>query len=334
MADAMRRLGLIVNPQAGRGGQANLEGARKAIERLRPDEIVTGPGALGAGAMIGWSGTVTIKPVSDTGREQTQGVARKIIEQHVDALVIVGGDGTMADVAQVCLAQESPPLIGVGAGSTNVGRLITCRMDHLGTLTPARLRPQSLDSVLVYCNGEFLGLGFNDGVIGFTVVGTVEGRARDIDAAERMKGRSLPGRPRPIGTPRAQVRRIGSGEPVLVAQGEMVGTVIVGFAEPAFFGKAVAGGMCLTTLTGLPAGCLVCDQPLAHVEVDARSALELPPSVSHYVSLDETTRIVVDGIREDAAVCADGNPLWLLSERDQAEFRIRRAAVTAMRLLE
>lgn len=315
---------------------ANLHTARQAVETLHPDEIVTGPGELGAAAMEGWDSAVEVCPVETAaGREQTQRMARDIIAQHVDALVVIGGDGTIADVAGVCVEQQAaPPIIGIGVGSTNVGRLITCRTETMEMLDLARLRPQTLDGVLAYCNDKFLGLGFNDGVIGFTVIGTIDRQMRDVDATERMNGRIVPGVPRNIGRPETRVIRSGPSGSVLVASGEAVGTVIVGFAEPAFFGKAVTGGVCLTALTGLPAGCLVCDWPLVQVEVDANTVLHWPPIVSRYVSLDEETRIVVEGVREGAALCADGNPLWLMSKYDRAEFSVRRAAVTALRLTE
>lgn len=332
----MRRLGLIVNPRAGRGTAANLRVARNVVDALQPVEVVTGPSQLGAEALRGWNGVVVeCLAGAAAGREQTQTLAREIVGQGVDALIVVGGDGALADVALAYLELSSPPpLVGVGVGSTNVGRLITCRADSVTALDVSRLQPQAMDGVLAYCNGELLGLGFNDGVIGFTVVGTIDGRIRDLDAAERLNGRNVPGAPRSIGTPGTRVRRMGAGGSKPIAEGEAVGTVIVGFAERRFFGKAVTGGVCLAAFVGLPAGCLVADQPLVQVEITPESVMNRPPLASRYVSLDEGTRVEVEGVREGAALCADGNPLRLLGEDDCAQFAIRRAAVTVLRLAD
>jgi hypothetical protein len=335
MADRLDRLGLIVNPQAGAGAGANLAAARQAMEALQPRAIVTGPEDLGATALWDWPGELEVLPApTSPGREQTLALAGALLRQPLEALVVVGGDGTMADVARVYLGcAGAPPLLGIGVGSTNAGRLIACLARDLGRLRPDRLRAQPLDAVLASANGQELGMAFNDGVIGFTVVGTLDGRIRDLDAAERLRSRAVPGVPRSIGAPQTRVVREGTGGRVPLACGETVGTVIVGFAEPTFFGKAVTGGICVASLTGLPAGCLVCDRPLAQVELDARTALGWPPVTSHYLSLDEDTRILVEGVRAGAALCADGNPLRVLQSEDRVEFAIRRAAVNALRLV-
>ncbi len=43
-----QRLGLIVNPLAGRGGAHNLMVAARLVDALRPDGILVGPGNLGS----------------------------------------------------------------------------------------------------------------------------------------------------------------------------------------------------------------------------------------------------------------------------------------------
>jgi hypothetical protein len=59
MVEKTRRVGLIVNPCAGRGAEENLLTARRAIVALSPEVIVTAPGELGGAALSGWTGDRT-----------------------------------------------------------------------------------------------------------------------------------------------------------------------------------------------------------------------------------------------------------------------------------
>ncbi len=337
MSEDLRRVGLLVNPQAGSGPAANLRAARQALAALRPAQVVTGPGPLGADALNDWHGAATVLPAPrGAGREQTLALAREIAAQAVAALVVVGGDGTLADAAFALLGSAgAPPLLGIGAGTMNVGPLITCPAAQAARLDAARLRPQSVDGVLAYANADLLGVGFNDGVIGFTVIALVGGQRRDVSAAELMQGRVRPAPPRSIAAPQAKVTWISSEQQARVlAEGMAVGALAVGFARPAFRGQAVAGGVCLTALAGLPAGCLVSDQPLARVDVEAAALLAWPPVASRYASLGAGSRIEVEGLATGASLCADGSPLWVLGNGDHAAFAIERGAATVLRLAD
>ncbi|MGP6171682.1 diacylglycerol/lipid kinase family protein [Microbacterium sp. A204] len=93
----MRNIHVLVNPAAGRGAGASRGEA--AIARLR---------ARG------------IDPVVHTGTSPSDSrrLAEKAVAAHPDALVIVGGDGTLASVVDV-LAGSDIPLVLVPAGTGN-----------------------------------------------------------------------------------------------------------------------------------------------------------------------------------------------------------------------
>lgn len=334
MAKSWQRVGLIVNPSAGKGAAESLRAARNVIERLVIRTVYTGQNHMGATALSGWSGQVQVHDLASAkDREETRVLARWIAAQNADAVIVVGGDGTLSDVAQVCMETGSRlPILGIGTGSTNVGRLITCGAPRSAELEPGELELWSVDCLVASVGDQLVGLGFNDVVIGHTVVGTVGGERRDVDAVERLQGRTVAGTPRSIGSPRTRVTRIAPGANTVVAEGGSVSTVVVGFAEPAFFGKAVSGGVCLTTLAGLSAGCLVCDTPLARVGLTVQELLSAPPMVSKYVSLSDGMSIVVEHVKEGAVLCADGNPLHLLGESDRVVISVRSGAVVGVRL--
>lgn len=333
MDKSLRRLGVIVNPTAGRASTVSLAAARRVAESLGAKVVLTGEGDLGAEAFSGWPGELCVHPAgNEIGRGKTRNVARWIADQTVDTLLVVGGDGTIAEVARILMETGSRiPIIGAGAGSTNAGRLITCNAARAGELKPEELEIWSADCLTASRNSNLLGVGFNDVVIGYTVVGTLDGKWLDLDAAEHIRGRLVPGEPRSIGNQGTKVSKILGSAVTPVAEGESVSTVVAGFAESAFFGKAITGGVCLTVLAGLPAGCVVSASPLVRVGVTPQEILDAPPLVSRYVSLSAQTAIVVENANEGTALCADGNPLCLLAASDRVEITIRIAAVVGVR---
>jgi NAD kinase len=328
MVESWRRVGLVVNPAAGKG--TNSTAATSALRSLGVDAAFTCQ--AGNAALSGWSGVVSVHAVEESGRAHTRVLVQWLCDKEVDAVVVIGGDGTLADVAMECCARQSRvPIIGIGTGSTNVGRLTTCCAEKAATLNLRDLETWNPDCLAASFNGELVGLAFNDVVIGNTIVGTIDNQRRDLDAAEHLRGRPTRARPRRVGGPKTRVTRIRNGVETLVAEAETVGTVVAGFAEPAFFGKAITGGICLASLAQLPAGCLVCDLPLAQIEVSAASLLNAEPISSSYVSLAEDTSIAVENMSNGAVLCVDGNPLYQLSESDRVTISVRREAIVAVR---
>jgi NAD kinase len=326
------RIGLIINPTAGLGGSANIRVARDVLMSLCPDHVVTGPDSLGATAIEGLDCSMEIVPIENpAGRRQTQELTAVLCRQNITVLVVIGGDGTMADVAlMVSQTARKPPILGVGMGSTNVGKLITLHHSEINTLRTEALVRVPVDGLLAFENDALSGLGFNDCVIGYTVVATIDGKRRDVDVAAKMEGRKIPAQPRSIGIPDTRVMFIGQNNETVLSRGTSIASVVVGFSDSAFIGKAVTGGICLASIAGVPAGCLITNQPLVRVEIDHKDVLELPPLTSTYQSIDENSRIIVEGVREGAALCVDGNPLCLLTPSDRISFGVKLSIVEVL----
>lgn len=328
-------VGLIINPKAGQGFQVSARAARAALEELQPERVYTGPAELGAFALEGSQlSTVSVLSAPDEpGRGQTQALAAQMAKLPLSAIVVVGGDGTLADVACVLIrAACDLPLLGIGIGSTNAGNLITCRAADLSQFCGERLCVEPVRALLAYSGGDLLGIGFNDCVLGYTVVGTLNNAVCDLDAAAKMIGENRPGTPRSIGTGRTFVQRLGPDGMQEIARGRSIATVVIGFAEPAFFAKAITGGVCLAALVQAPAGCLTANVPLVQIGLDRQAVLDLAPVVSSYTTFDENRRIRVGGVRKGTAVCVDGNPLKLLQPGEVVEFGVALDAVKSLRL--
>jgi NAD kinase len=329
-------LGLIVNRAAGAGADRRL--VELALEALGAGHVITGPGELGAAFIDSQRWTVDVVPVPDQrGAAQTMALARGIAQRGVGVIAVIGGDGTLADVAAAIVDRpDAPVLCGIGAGSMSAGQLMTCGSADLDELDGRHLEARPVPALVATHAGKSA-LAFNDVVLGTTLVGTLGGRLRDLDAVASLQGERRPGRPRAIGRPGTVVRKTRSPDDdkgagaVLIARGRSVGGVVAGFTSPAFTGKAVTGGVCLSSWVGLPAGCIISNVPLARVELSASAVATMGPVRCSYTSLDSDHRLVIDGVRSGAVVLADGNPLAVLDESDRVEITLRPGAVRVLR---
>lgn len=329
----LETIGLIINPEAGLGAEVNLSTAQQVLYLIQPAHVLAGPGALGQTAV---SQPQLIPMPSLEGRAATQFLVRQMAAAAVDALVVIGGDGTMADVAFALHENgRSIPILGIGAGSTNAGDLITCRAGELGALAGKPFTIESVDALAAGCNGQNLALGFNDVVIGTTVLGTVAGNVTDLDATAFMAGESILRNPQPLDTETALVTKTSGAKSIEIARGTAVGIVIAGFAQhDCFFGKAIVGAVCLTALVDLPAGVIVCSQPLVRTYLSRANLAEVEPIHSAYASLDAADTITITGIGAPGVLCADGNPLKALQPHDQAQIQVLPNAVKVLRSRE
>lgn len=326
------RVGLIANPRAGRGDALTIAAA--AIGALAPREIWVGAGEMGADALSDFPGVIhCVNWAPHTGKARTIFLARAFAQNDLDALIVIGGDGTLADVARA-LNGIPLPILGIGVGSANVGPLVTLTSHALERLREAQFVIRPADGLVAGVNDDELGWGFNDVVLDFTVLATVDGQVVNVDAAQKMVGINVPRAPEPIGTAQTRVVKKSPRGETLVAQGEHIATMIVGLPDERFYGKAIAGGAILSSFIGDVAGCLVCNHLLVTTRLEADAVHRAEPIVSYYVGLSERDCIQATGIRDGVALCADGNPLKILSAADRVQVRARRGLATVIRLQE
>ena len=310
---ALRRVGLIVNSAAGRGGSANLAAAADALRSLEVSDVVTGPGDLGEAAAGSLNVRIDVHDGTAVGRAATQELTRQLVDvsaaDRLDAILVVGGDGTLADVAlELADLPYAPALLGIGVGSANAGGLVTCRRDEVAGLSASELVVVPIDGLLVTCPPT-RALAFNDVTVASTVVGSeVTGEWVDLDSRALLQGHRRPGTPRPMAAPTARVRILTEHGERLVASGVEVGGLAVGLLDTRFVAKAVAGPACLAVLGGLSAGCVVSESPLIRARIEDIDALTRPQR-SVFVGLTAGARLEIDGLAADATLCADGNPL-------------------------
>jgi NAD+ kinase len=132
-----QRIGFILNPIAGMGGPVALKGTDDAIAEARERgaepvspgrarrfldvldvqaEILTCSGPMGADVCTeaGFEPTIVLEVREPTTPDDTEAAARRLLDEGVDLLVFVGGDGTAVDIAQAI--DHEVPVLGVPGG--------------------------------------------------------------------------------------------------------------------------------------------------------------------------------------------------------------------------
>src|SRR6056297_1946208 len=140
----MRTVGVVVNPIAGMGGRVGLKGTdgkvaearergaeqrapERAVEALRTLREAAGEGIelfVASGEMgereareAGFEPTVVTDPGDETDAEDTRAAVQAFVDEAVDLVLFVGGDGTAVDVAKTLQAAGvDTPMLGVPAG--------------------------------------------------------------------------------------------------------------------------------------------------------------------------------------------------------------------------
>ena len=336
MTNAFQRVGLIINATAGRHSAHCFQAASQALDALNVRQVITGPGSMGENAITDTGLDVEICDISPaTGREATKALARTLADLKLDTVIVVGGDGTMADVAGVFMdAPHQPHILGIGAGSTNAGTLITCIADEAQQLNTNSLLLQSLNTLVVSIDDVPSAIAFNDCVFSTTVVGTLDGQLMDIDAAALLEERCEPGQPECIGSEDTLIQITSADHCDNLSGNQIIGTIIIGFAEQAFRAKAVTGGICLATQVGLPAGCLVADRPIAYLGATTESLRSDGPLHTTFMGMDADSKVMVSGVRPGTVICADGNPVALLNETSVVQIQSKLNAITSFSLQE
>ena len=186
--------------------------------------------------------------------EKFSRVMEALMERSPDILVTIGGDGTAAYAADWLLRRNlSVPMFGLGAGTANVGPIVTERNpENIPSLE--ELVPEQMGAVEALTpEGDHIAFGFNDLVLGNTLLGSENGQMVTFEAyamaahGERRVCKCLPS----IAGPDFEAEKNGKVLPTLLPNvGQLVASTV---ERENFYGRAVAGALCFThPRTGLP----------------------------------------------------------------------------------
>ena len=233
-----------------------------------------------------------------------------LMAREPDVLVTIGGDGTAAYAADWLLRRNlSVPMFGLGAGTANVGPIVTER-DPENIPALEELVPEQMGAVeALTVDGQHIAYGFNDLVLGNTLLGSENGQMVTFEAyamaaeGARSVCKCLPS----IAGPDFTVEKNGTVLPTILPNvGQLVASTV---ERENYYGRAVTGLLCFTPGTPFQASVYVSTIPIITCE-------ESPAGFEDWMCgaqllLQPGDRLILRGLAPKVCAVADGNPYVL-----------------------
>ena len=300
----LKKVAVIANSSAGRQSiQSRILGA---LQEKWPQAALYGVAGYGGELLP----DALPGPESGSYLEKFSKVMEILLERSPDILVTVGGDGTAAYAADWLLRNGIDlPMFGMGAGTANVGPIVTERNpENIPVLE--ELIPVQMGAVeALQPDGTHIAYGFNDLVLGNTLLGSENGQTVTFDAyamaAEGAKRtckclRSIAGE-------NFTVEKNGA---VLPTKLPNVGQIVASTVEREnYYGRAVTGLLCFTPGSPFQAAVFVSTVPIITCE-------ESPEGFDDWLSgaqllLQPGDDLILRGLAPTVCAVADGNPYVL-----------------------
>lgn len=223
-------------------------------------------------------------------------------------LVSVGGDGLASYIAsQIVRRKAQVTLMGIAAGTANVGPIVSFKPEEFAVLKREDLEHVSIDGIAVSDDSGFLGVGFNDVILGNSFLGTEDGVCCNLSVeALLLQGKRVP----------IQVGRhiVGDGFAITVdgvkkafnTSVPIEQIVISPLQFDRLYGRAILGALCLGRDR----------QSLGAVGLCSRNVVDCNPESWNYTGFTAVQHLIVPAhslveftsLGPDAHIVIDGNP--------------------------
>lgn len=311
----LTKTAVLYNPKAGKGLPAQQVMARLSAFFPEDELLVGEPELMCPGlptVLIGYSKD----DPSYLGLLYSK--VRALAQAGADRFVCVGGDGTATYVRNALyLMNCSAPILGVAAGTANVGPIVSVTLEQLEDHTVADTHEVCYDGISVWVDDKLVSLAFNDLIVGDTFLATVDGQSCNVCVRELLdNGRLVRKSPsEDIVTP--DFRVVLNETDQRPASQNIKQIIISSVAHENHYGRAVYGpiGKCdWCEKKGLIA---LCDHIAVTFEENDAGTGRF--STMQYLLFGPNDRVLLHGFTENACLVCDGNPYVLNSDR----FRVR-----------
>lgn len=286
------RCAVLLNPFS--GGAAHIQDAAEAVSRFLAGHEAFCSDAFGGALLPGAKCLHTDASLPYVPR--LYAAIDALTAESPELWIVGGGDGMAAYLAGRLLETgcERPRIAGIAMGTANVGPIVSIAAEALAKSAPERLIYEDCGAIEAFDGETHAAYGFNDVVLGDTLLATVEGKPCTVSAKRLYAGATLvPAEPAAdIGA-----LRIMKNGALLPSQLGRVSQVIVSCVEREnLYGRAVSGMLCFTAGREEKGALLLSERPLVTLAPDARGYESLAPS--EQLLFAEGDRISISGLAE------------------------------------
>ena len=326
------RIGIVVNPNAGRGERKITEIVSTLLEMLRGRQIHLIEGTLESllAADLGIPGTVI--STSEDAIPEASDATRLLLQSGVNVLIGIGGDGTLCDIASVILATAATvQLLGIGAGSANVGPLVSLLARDIDRLSLDTLHESRIHGIDAFLSDNLVGTAFNDVVLSNTYFGTRDGNRIDLDAVAKFSGEDRPAEPKSVCGPTTWIDK--NNQRMLTNENDGFAQIIASPLNESgvYAGKAISGLMCWGPYLGNHCVLAAVNTVMVRTQLGLEDLNNSEPLRLAHISFGENDRLTIGGLLANAVLVIDGNPTCLLAPSDVVTLRMRFDAVRVLR---
>ena len=296
------RAAALINTSA--GGAGSISDVIRAIDAfLLGCDVITVPG-FGCGLICG--GQVDCASSMEYIGHLNAAVDA-VSSKNPDFYVVAGGDGFAAYVAARLLktGHSNPRLIGVAMGTANVGPIISFSAESLLAASSQDIAYEACGAVEAFDADASVAYGFNDIVLGNTILGTIDGAVRTLSArAMVLTGQKVPELPIENIAENLIIRK--NGIPFVSPLKNISQIVASTLERENHYGRAVTGMLCYGGFEQAHSALLLSERPLVVVDYDPRG-FESPALFAH-VLFGAGEEISMEGLLPSTLIIADGNP--------------------------
>ncbi|MFA5853033.1 MAG: diacylglycerol kinase family protein [Spirochaetales bacterium] len=298
------KVGILFGPASGEGAPISAE--RLLARRLEGRSVAVCGGLFaGSGKQAGW--TILGAAPASGYLESLRGAVAALEAWGAELLVCVGGDGLASYAADAMLNGPRPmALLGIAAGTINVGPIVTLDIDRIPSLDLERLAFGKVSAVQVLVDGKHLAYGFNDVVIGDTFLGTSDGGIASLSVRALLeRGEKLKRAPSPdIAGPAFSVKKNGAAiQAGMVAPAQVI---VSPLGSREFYARAVTGILCNAAYMKGAAALALFDSVIVSAGSPARGFSNFSASEQLLFGPEDTVEL--SGLGPAGQIVVDGNP--------------------------
>jgi len=316
------KAGILFGSTSGKGAaeraEALLSEALKGRNFAIFDGVAVCEGPFG-GTLLHASWTVLKSGITADYVRNLRSAVTSLAAWGADILVCVGGDGLASYAADAMLAGSRPmALLGVAAGTINVGPIVTLGIEELSALDMGKLAIKKVGAVEVLQDGTHLAYGFNDVVIGDTFLGTLDGKVVSLSAQAMLeKGVKERKTPSPSITSLSfSVKK--NGVPIVPGMRRPAQVIIAPLGSREFYARAVAGVLCNAAYMKGGAALALFDSVMVKSGGLERGISDF--SASEQLLFEPNDMIEIGGLAPEGHIIVDGNPYF--RTQDVVQFRV------------